>query len=201
MIASSQFSNLQLGNLATWQFGNLAIWQLGKKCWTYSQHSQFSNLQLGNLATWQFGNLAIWQLGNFQNLELSILATFHFGNFQFNSSKLLTGRKYINHFPLVTFKSGQLSILAIFNLIHQKYILTFSKKYWNHFQIWQFPILATFNFGNFQSNLSKILTFSKKYWHHFQLCQISILAISNVGNLQFWHLAILAIFNLIHQKY
>ena len=25
MIASSQFSNLQLGNLATWQLGNLAI--------------------------------------------------------------------------------------------------------------------------------------------------------------------------------
>ena len=40
MIARSQFSNLQLGNLATWQFGNLAFWQLG------------------NLATWQFGNLA-----------------------------------------------------------------------------------------------------------------------------------------------
>jgi hypothetical protein len=96
--------------------------------------SQFSNLQLGNLATWQFGNLArnaelTLNFGNFQNWELSILATFHFGNFQFNSSKLLTGKKYINHFPLVTFKSGQLSILAIFNLIHQKYILTFSKKY------------------------------------------------------------------------
>ena len=63
MIASSQFSNLQLGNLATWQFGNLAIWQLG------------------NLATWQFGNLArnaelTFNFGNLQNWELSILATY-----------------------------------------------------------------------------------------------------------------------------
>jgi hypothetical protein len=59
MIASSQFSNLQFGNLATWQFGNLAIWQLG------------------NLATWQFGNLATC----FQLWKLSKLATFNFGNF------------------------------------------------------------------------------------------------------------------------
>ena len=48
MIASSQFSNLQLQicNLATWQLGNLTIWQLG------------------NLTIWQLGILAFWQLGN-----------------------------------------------------------------------------------------------------------------------------------------
>ena len=56
MIASSQFSNLQL---AIWQLGNLAIWQL---------------------ATWQLGNLEIWQ--DMLN-SLSTLATFQIGNFQF----------------------------------------------------------------------------------------------------------------------
>ena len=29
MIASSQFSNLQLSNLATWPLGNLTTWQFG----------------------------------------------------------------------------------------------------------------------------------------------------------------------------
>jgi hypothetical protein len=96
MIASSQFSNLQLCKLTTWQLGNLATWQFG------------------NLATWQFGNLArnAEHTFNFQNWELSIqfiktfnwqeiykslligniqiLATFNFGNFQFNSSKTHT---------------------------------------------------------------------------------------------------------------
>ena len=100
MIASSQFSNLQLGNLETWQ--------------------------LGNLATWQFGNSArnaelTFNFGNFQFYQLSFFATFNFGNFQFNSSKQLTGKKYINHFQFVTFKSLQFPILATFNLIYQKY--------------------------------------------------------------------------------
>ena len=72
--------------------------------------------------------------------------------------------------------------------------------------------MATFNFGNFQFNSSKVLIFSKKYWNHFQLCQLSIfptfnfgnfqfwqfpiLATCNFGNLQFWQLAILATYNL-----
>ena len=72
MIASSQFSNLQLGNLAIWELGNL-----------------------NNMATWQFGNFArnaelTFNFGNIQNWELSNLATFNFGNIQFNSSKILT---------------------------------------------------------------------------------------------------------------
>ena len=77
MIASSQFSNLQLVNLATWQLGNLATWQLSK----------LAIWQLGNLATWQFGNLAIaiWQLGilatHFQFCQFSTSATFKVGNF------------------------------------------------------------------------------------------------------------------------
>ena len=61
MIASSQFSNLQLGNLTTWQFGSSAIWQLD------------------NLATWQEmlkSTLATFNRYNFQLWQLSILATF-----------------------------------------------------------------------------------------------------------------------------
>ena len=85
MIASSQFSNLQLQicNLATWQFGNLVIWQL-------------DNLARNAELTFNFGN--------FLNLELSILATFNFGYFQFNVKTVIYGKKYINHFQLVTFK-------------------------------------------------------------------------------------------------
>ena len=63
MIASSQFSNLQLGNLAIWQLGNLRIWQLSKKCWTHFQ---------------------LWQLSEFE--------TFNFGNFQFNVKTVIYGR-------------------------------------------------------------------------------------------------------------
>jgi hypothetical protein len=50
--------------------------------------------------------------------------------------------------------------------------------------------LASCNFGNFQLNSSKILTFNKN-------TEITL----NFGNLQFWQLAILEIFNSIHQKY
>jgi hypothetical protein len=67
MIASSQFSNLQLGSLATWQFGNLATWQFG-------------NLERNAELTFNFGNFQFWQLSFWQ---LSILATFNFGNFHF----------------------------------------------------------------------------------------------------------------------
>ena len=55
MIASSQFSNLQLDNLATRQLGNLATYQ------------EMLN-SLSTLATFNFCNFHFWQL--------SILATF-----------------------------------------------------------------------------------------------------------------------------
>ena len=52
----------------------------------------------------QFQELT-FNFGNFQFWQLSILAPFNFSNFQFHSSKLLIyGKKYINHFQLVTFK-------------------------------------------------------------------------------------------------
>ena len=57
MIASSQFSNLQLGNLAIWQLGNIA-----------------RNAELTS-------TLATFKIGNFQFWQLSILATFNVGNF------------------------------------------------------------------------------------------------------------------------
>ena len=75
MIASSQFSNLQLGNLArnaelTFNFGN------------------FQNWELSILATFNFGN---FQFNSSKLLiYVQILATFNFGNFQFNSAKIHT---------------------------------------------------------------------------------------------------------------
>ena len=97
MIASSQFSNLQLGILATWQFGKLAIWQLG------------------NLATWQFGNLArnaelTFNFGNFQFLQLSIFATFNFGNFQ----------KIHKKSPYTLYNSYQGKIANFYNFVDRK---------------------------------------------------------------------------------
>ena len=94
MIASSQFSNLQLGNLATWQFGNLAIWQLGN----------LATWQLSKFGTFNFGYFSFWQLSiqfiktvDWQEIykslsigNIQIRATFDFGNFQFNSSKIHT---------------------------------------------------------------------------------------------------------------
>ena len=44
--------------------------------------------------------------------------------------------------------------------------------------------MATFNFGNFQFNSSKILTFSKKYWNHFQFWQFTILPSFSFGYFQ-----------------
>jgi len=108
MIASSQFSNLQLGNLAIWQLGNLArnaelTFNFGNfqflqlSIFATFNFCNFQFLQLSILTTFNFGNFQFLQLstfatfnfGNFQFWQLSILATFNFGNFQFNSSKMI----------------------------------------------------------------------------------------------------------------
>ena len=68
MIASSQFSNLQLGNSRQLATCNLATWQL-------------SNSR--QLATCNFGNLQIWQL--------AILTIFNYGYFQANFNTLVNG--------------------------------------------------------------------------------------------------------------
>ena len=181
MIASSQFSNLQLGNLAawqfgnltTWQFGNLTIWQLSKKCWTH-----FQLWQLSKLGTFNFGYFSFWQL-----------------SIQF--IKTVNWQEIYKSLSL-----GNIQIWSIFNLIHQKYILTFSKKYWNHFQLcqlsilaisnvgtfqfWHLAILATCNFGNFQINLTRNneVTFNFGNLQFWQFWQLAILATCNLANFQ-----------------